>query len=159
MGAIDSIIIHCSATHEGQDIGAKEINVMHKKRGFRQIGYNYVIRLDGTVEKGRPLTIDGAHNNWSGFSGVSYNKHSIGICYIGGLDKKGKPKDTRTLAQKESLEKLIKELCSSYEIKEILGHRDTSPDTNGNGTIEPFEWLKACPCFDAVKEYKHLLKQ
>ena len=79
MNKIDSIIIHCSATRAGLDIGKKEINQMHVSRGFQCIGYNYVIRLDGTVEVGRSLTIDGAHCNSKGFSGVSYNIHSIGI--------------------------------------------------------------------------------
>ncbi len=127
MNKIDSIIIHCSATKAGQDIGKKEITQMHLQRGFSTIGYNYVIRLDGTVEVGRSLTIDGAHCNSKGFSGVSYNKHSIGICYIGGLDEHGKPADTRTPEQKKALAKLIKELCGKYQIVEVLGHRDTSP--------------------------------
>lgn len=100
MKTIDSIIIHCSATKAGQDIRAKDIDLMHKQRGFSQIGYNFVIDLDGTVENGRSLSIDGAHCNTKGFSGISYNKHSIGICYIGGLDVNGKAKDTRTDAQK-----------------------------------------------------------
>lgn len=90
MKTIDSIIIHCSATKAGQDIRAKDIDLMHKQRGFSQIGYNFVIDLDGTVENGRSLSIDGAHCNTKGFSGISYNKHSIGICYIGGLDVNGR---------------------------------------------------------------------
>ena len=85
MTTIDAIIIHCSATKAGQDLRAKDIDRMHRARGFNQIGYNFVIDLDGTVESGRPLSIDGAHCNTKGFSGLSYNKHSIGICYIGGL--------------------------------------------------------------------------
>lgn len=89
---IDSIIIHCSATRAGQDLRAKDIDRMHRARGFNQIGYNFVIDLDGTVENGRSLSIDGAHCNTKGFSGISYNKHSIGICYIGGLDASGHPK-------------------------------------------------------------------
>ena len=82
MNKIDSIIIHCSATRAGQDIGKKEINQMHVARGFKCIVYNYVIRLDSKVENGRSLTIDGAHCNSIGFSGVSYYNHSIGICYV-----------------------------------------------------------------------------
>ena len=85
MTTIDAIIIHCSATKAGQDLRAKDIDRMHRARGFNQIGYNFVIDLDGTVESGRPLSIDGAHCNTKGFSGLSYNKHSIGICYIGGM--------------------------------------------------------------------------
>mgnify|MGYP002241228721 CR=1 FL=1 len=111
----------CSATRAGLDIGKKEINQMHVSRGFQCIGYNYVIRLDGTVEVGRSLTIDGAHCNSKGFSGVSYNKHSIGICYVGGLDAHGKAADTRTPEQKKALAKLIKELCGKYQIVEVLG--------------------------------------
>ena len=143
---IDSIIIHCSATRAGQDLRAKDIDRMHRARGFNQIGYNFVIDLDGTVENGRSLSIDGAHCNTKGFSGISYNKHSIGICYIGGLDASGHPKDTRTEVQKNALCDLVAKLCREYDIVELLGHRDTSPDINGNGEIEPVEYIKArCP--------------
>lgn len=158
MNKIDAIIVHCSATRAGQDIGRKEINQMHVARGFQCIGYNYVIRLDGTVEVGRSLTIDGAHCNGKGFSGVSYNKHSIGICYVGGLDAHGKAADTRTPEQKKALRELIAKLIKEYpDIKEVIGHRDTSPDLDGDGIVEPKEWTKMCPCFDAKKEYKDLL--
>lgn len=154
----DAIIIHCSATREGQDIGVKEIDSMHKQRGFNKIGYHYVIRLDGSVEKGREETAIGAHCNTKGFSRQSYNRHSIGICYVGGLDKNGKAKDTRTDAQKKSLIDLINDICSRYLIVELLGHRDTSPDLNGDGEIEPAEYIKMCPCFDVRSEYGLLKK-
>lgn len=158
MNKIDAIVVHCSATRAGQDIGKSEINRMHVARGFNCIGYNYVVRIDGTVETGRSLQIDGAHCNSKGFSGVSYNKHSIGICYIGGLDKSGIATDTRTDAQKKALRELIAKLVKEYpDIKEILGHRDTSPDLDGDGIVEPNEWIKMCPCFDAATEYKDLL--
>ena len=153
MKEIDSIVIHCSATKAGLDIGKKEITQMHLQRGFSTIGYNFVVRLDGTVEVGRSLQIDGAHCNNKGFSGVSYNKHSIGICYVGGLDENDKPADTRTPAQKKALEKLIRKLCSEYRIVEVLGHRDTSPDLDNDGIVEPDEWTKMCPCFDVRSEY------
>ena len=159
MNKIDAIVVHCSATRAGQDIGKKEIIQMHLQRGFSTIGYNYIIRLDGTIEVGRSLTIDGAHCNSKGFfSGVSYNKHSIGICYVGGLDANGKATDTRTSEQKKALRELIAKLIKQYPyIKEILGHRDTSPDLDGDGIVEPNEWIKMCPCFDAKKEYSELL--
>lgn len=150
---VDAIIIHCSATREGQDIGAKEIDAMHKQRGFNGIGYHYVIRLDGKVEKARNETAVGAHCNTKGFSGVSYNRHSIGICYVGGLDKAGKAKDTRTPEQKAALIELINDICKRYPIVELLGHRDTSPDKNGSGEVEPFEFIKTCPCYDVRAEY------
>ena len=143
---IDSIIIHCSATKAGQDLRAKDIDRMHRARGFNQIGYNFVIDLDGTVENGRSLSIDGAHCNTKGFSGISYNKHSIGICYIGGLDASGRPADTRTVEQKTALRELIAKLCKEYDIIELLGHR------------EPAEFIKACPCFDVRAEYPNFLR-
>lgn len=151
MKNIDAIIIHCSATKAGQDIKAKDIDQMHRARGFNQIGYNYVVDLDGTVETGRPLTVAGAHC-------IGYNDHSVGICYVGGLDANGKPADTRTPEQKVSLAELINRLCKEYNIIELLGHRDTSPDLNDDGIIEPFEFIKACPCFDVREEYKAYMK-
>ena len=158
MNKIDSIIIHCSATRVGLDLRAKDIDCMHRQRGFTRIGYNFVIDLDGTVENGRPLSIDGAHCNTKGFSGVSYNKHSIGICYIGGLDVNGHPADTRTEAQKNALRDLVAKLCKEYKIIELLGHRDTSPDLNKNGEVEPAEYIKACPCFDVRSEFSNFLR-
>ena len=145
MNKIDSIIIHCSATRAGQDLTEKDIDRMHRARGFSQIGYNYVIRIDGAVEKGRSLAVDGAHCNTKGFSESSYNKHSVGICYIGGLDANGKPADTRTIAQKAALRELVAKLCKEYEIIEVLGHRDTSPDLDGSGEVAPKEYIKASP--------------
>lgn len=159
MKTIDSIVIHCSATREGVDYRASDIDRWHRQRGFQCIGYNYVIDLDGTVEIGRPLTISGAHCNDSGFSGRPYNCHSVGICYIGGLDKNGKAKDTRTREQVESMHELVEYLMNKYPITDILGHRDASPDRNGNGIIEPSEWVKQCPCFNVRGEFPIALCQ
>jgi N-acetyl-anhydromuramyl-L-alanine amidase AmpD len=150
---IDAIVIHCSASRVGQDLRAADIDKMHKERGFAMIGYNYVIDLDGTVETGRPLTRDGAHCNTAGLSGKSYNKHSIGICYVGGLDKDGNPADTRTDAQKIALAELVYRLIEEYPIIEVIGHRDASPDKDGSGTIEKNEWIKQCPCFSVRDEF------
>ena len=161
---IDEIIVHCSATKEGQAVSSESIDRSHKARKFSSyvsggkthyIGYHYLIHLDGRIEECRPVAKIGCHAS-------GHNARSIGICYIGGLDAKdtnGKMiKDTRTPAQKESLIKLIKELKAKYPtIKRVIGHRDTSPDKNGNGIIEPFEFIKGCPCFDAEPEYKHLV--
>lgn len=153
MKTIDSIVIHCSATRAGQDVRAADIDKWHKERGFAMIGYNYVIDLDGTVEVGRPLSIDGAHCNTAGTSGQSYNRHSIGICYVGGLDENGNPADTRTPEQKLSMTNLVNKLCGEYPITEIIGHRDASPDRNGDGVISRNEWIKQCPCFDVRAEF------
>lgn len=154
MRKIDAIVIHCSATRAGQDVRAADIDKWHKERGFAMIGYNYVIDLDGTVEVGRPLSRDGAHCNTAGTSGRSYNRHSIGICYVGGLDKDGKPADTRTSEQKRALRDLVYKLMDEYpDIVEVIGHRDASPDRNKDGKITPNEWIKQCPCFDVRAEF------
>lgn len=150
---IDAIMIHCSATRAGQDVRASDIDKWHKERGFKMIGYHFVIDLDGTVEIGRPLTMDGAHCNTAGTSGKSYNKHSIGICIVGGLDENGNPADTRTDAQKLSCANLIAKLEMEYNIVDVLGHRDASPDLNGDGQITKNEWIKMCPCFSVRDEF------
>ena len=151
--SIDAIVIHCSATREGVDVRASDIDKWHKERGFKQIGYNYVIDLDGTVEVGRPLSVSGAHCSEKGGSGKSYNLHSIGICYVGGLDENGNPKDTRTDAQKVAMAEMVYNLIETFPIVEVIGHRDASPDKNGDGVISPNEWVKTCPCFDVKSEF------
>lgn len=129
MRDIDKIIIHCSATVEGRDFTAKDIRIWHIRRGFDTIGYGYVICLDGTIEVGRPEERVGAHCK-------GQNKNSIGICYVGGLDCEGNPKDTRTPKQKESLYKLIFELLKKYNltIDDVYAHNF-------------FNKYKQCPCF------------
>ena len=156
MTTIDAIIIHCSATKAGQDLRAKDIDRMHRARGFNQIGYNFVIDLNGIVENGRPLSIDGAHCNTKGFSGLSYNKHSIGICYIGGLDANGKPADTRTEAQKNALRNLVAKLCKESGFNQI-GYNLV---IDLNGIVENGRPLciEACPCFDVRNEFSNFLR-
>lgn len=150
---IDAVVLHCSATREGQDVRMSDIDKWHKERGFACCGYHYVIDLDGKVEVGRPLSMDGAHCNTKGVSGKSYNKHSVGICYVGGLDKDGNAKDTRTEAQKKAMRELIDSLMDKYPIIEVIGHRDASPDQNGDGQITKNEWIKLCPCFEVRAEF------
>ena len=150
---IDAIVIHCTASKAGQDLRAADIDKQHQERGFAMIGYNFVVDLDGTVEDGRPLSRDGAHCNTAGLSGKSYNKHSIGIVYVGGLDENGNPADTRTPEQKQALADLVYRLINEYPIVEVIGHRDASQDKNGNGKIERNEWIKQCPCFDVKSEF------
>jgi N-acetylmuramoyl-L-alanine amidase len=131
MRKIDKIIIHCTATKEGKDFKAKDIDRWHKEKGWKCIGYHYVIDLDGTVEKGRSVEEIGAHCN-------GHNADSIGVVYVGGLDSKGNPKDTRTQAQKEALWELLRVLITKYPKASIHGHNEFSS--------------KACPCFDVQKE-------
>ena len=137
MRTITLIVIHCSAVRPGQQSSAKKINDWHHDRGFQNgIGYHYVVRRDGSIELGRPLEMIGAHV-------VGHNRHSIGICYEGGLNSFGEDADTRTPEQKATLRKLLEELHRKFPKALIVGHRDLNPG-------------KRCPCFDVVKEYRDL---
>ncbi|WP_455593143.1 N-acetylmuramoyl-L-alanine amidase [Bacteroides sp.] len=138
---IDLIVIHCSATREDRTFTEHDLEACHRRRGFSGTGYHFYIRKDGRIVTTRSLERVGAHAK-------GYNAHSIGICYEGGLDAHGKPKDTRTEWQKHSLRVLVKTLLIDYPGCRVCGHRDLSPDLNGNGEIEPEEWVKACPCFE-----------
>ena len=102
------------------------------------------IRKNGDIKSTREIERIGAHAR-------GYNARSIGICYEGGLDCHGRPTDTRTEWQIHSMRVLVLALLRDYPGCRICGHRDLSPDLNGNGEIEPEEWIKACPCFE-VKE-------
>lgn len=135
MRSISLIIVHCSANCEGSTGRMADIDRYHRSLGWSGCGYHYVIPTDGTIEKGRPEETKGAHCK-------CHNNHSIGVCYIGGLARDGKtPKDTRTEAQKRALERLLKELHERYPKALIVGHHDLNP-------------MKACPCFNVVKEYR-----
>lgn len=145
MRRIDYIVIHSSATKEGRDFRLKDVDAWHRLRGFSRIGYHFVVDLNGEVEKGRGLEEVGAHVRGK-------NANSIGICYIGGLSAIGKPKDTRTEAQKKALRELVEELKEKYPSAKVVGHRDLSKDLNGDGKITPNEFEKACPCFNVSTE-------
>ena len=138
--ATTMIILHCAATREGQDIKAADIKRWHKERGFDDIGYHYVIDLDGTIEKGRDESLVGAHCK-------GHNATSIGICYVGGCDKNMKPKDTRTPEQRRSMLSLVRKLVNKYKIPvtQIWAHRD-------------FDKRKACPSFDISEFRKEYIK-
>jgi N-acetylmuramoyl-L-alanine amidase len=138
---IKRIAIHCTATREGQDISVATIRQWHLKQGWSDIGYHFVIGLDGKVERGRPEHTPGSHVR-------GFNAGSIGVVYVGGLDAQGKAKDTRTPAQKRAMADLVRSLLKAYPGADVLGHRDHSPDKDGDGVIERHEWLKECPCFD-----------
>lgn len=131
---INQIIIHCAATPEGRDLDVKDIDKMHKQRGWSGVGYHFVITIDGLIQVGRDLSVVGAHAK-------GYNSNSIGVCYIGGVDKDLKPKDTRTVKQKKALELLLMTLKSMFPDAEILGHKDL-PNV-----------AKACPSFEVKPEY------
>ena len=136
MRNITQIIIHCSATPEGREVSVNEIASWHRQRGFNGIGYHYVVGLDGTVGKGRPIEQAGAHCQ-------GHNKNSIGVCYIGGCDSRLRPKDTRTAAQRAALRQLVAELKKIYPQATVHGHCEFA--------------AKACPCFDVEKNLESII--
>ena len=145
MRRINLIVIHCSATRMDRNLTTFDLDTMHRRRGFKGTGYHFYIRKDGMIYPTRPLECIGAHAR-------GFNAESIGICYEGGLDCSGHPADTRTPEQRLSLHLLVKQLQENFSGCRVCGHRDLSPDLNGNGEIEPEEWIKECPCFDVKTE-------
>ena len=142
MRSITEIIVHCTATPAGRETTVADVRRWHKARGFTDIGYHYLIYLDGSVHEGRSIEKVGAHC-------LGHNSHSIGVCYVGGLrsssgssGSKLVSADTRTEAQKLSLLSLLSELKQRFPEATIHGHREFAN--------------KACPCFDANAEYRDL---
>jgi len=130
MAEVNHLIVHCSATPETMDIGVEEIRRWHRQRGWLDVGYHKVIRRDGTIEDGRPITAPGAHAR-------GFNHISIGICLIGGVESDKKtPEANYTHAQWEALEAQIRDLLIIHPEATVIGHRDL-PKVN-----------KACPSFD-----------
>lgn len=136
MRKINKIIVHCSATPEGRNVKTETIRDWHVNGNhWNDIGYHYVIELDGSVHIGRSEGTIGAHCS-------GQNTNSIGVCYVGGLAKNGASKDTRTEAQKKSLIELLKKLKTKYPTATIHGHNEFA--------------AKDCPCFNVKKEYRML---
>ena len=136
MRDIKKIIIHCSATKEGQDISVENIRYWHvEENGWSDIGYHFIVDINGFLHEGRDIDIQGAHTKGE-------NKDSVGICYIGGLSEDMAWKDTRNKRQKDTLEIIIKYIKNLYSEAKVYGHNDFSE--------------KDCPCFNAKEEYKHL---
>lgn len=132
MRKITEIIIHCSATPAGRHHTVEDLDRWHREKGFKKIGYHYVIYLDGSIHEGRPVEEIGAHC-------AGHNAHSIGVCYIGGYNADTfEPCDTRTTEQKESIRALLWILKQDYPEVTIHGHYEFSG--------------KACPCFNVQNE-------
>ena len=138
--SVSYIIIHCSATRETQDYTPEQLKRDHMARGFIDVGYHFYIRKDGTVTQHRKLNEVGAHC-------PAFNRCSIGVCYEGGLDANGNPKDTRILKQRASLVGLILDLKQKFPKAKIRGHNEM-----------PGAVPKACPCFVPSKEFAYLMK-
>jgi N-acetylmuramoyl-L-alanine amidase len=147
---IEGLVWHCTATPRGQEHDVKSIRAMHVAQGWSDIGYHGLVHLDGTFEPGRSANKIGAHV-------ANHNEGTLGYSYVGGVvGKKGV--DTRTDAQKKTIIRVTREAIATYGLNWVLGHRDLSPDKDGDGVVEPSEWVKVCPCFDAAKELGYLLK-
>ena len=138
--AVRYLVIHCSATREDRSYTVQQLRSDHLSRGFIDIGYHYYIRRDGTLTQHRRHDEVGAHCR-------PFNRCSIGICYEGGLDANGKPKDTRTLEQRGAIITLLIELKRKFPNAMIRGHNEM-----------PGSVPKACPCYCPSKEYAYLMK-
>ena len=147
MRSIKRIFVHCTAGSQRQKIA--DLQAEFKRKGWKHPGYHYVIQADGTITQllGEQFVSNGVKG---------YNSTAVNVAYMGGIDAQGKAVDNRTPEQKASLVKLLKELNGRYPKSEILGHRDISPDINGNGKVDSWERIKECPCFDAKEEYKDI---
>jgi N-acetylmuramoyl-L-alanine amidase len=148
MRDIKYIAVHCTAGRQTQTIA--DLQAEFRRKGWKNPGYHYVVAPDGKITQ--LLDEDKVSNGVKGFNNVSVN-----VAYIGGIDANGKGVDNRTEAQKKALRQLLGNLKKKYPEAVIQGHRDFSPDTDGDGIVEPHEWTKMCPCFDAKEEYKDLL--
>ena len=151
MRYIKYIVIHCTAGSQNQTLQSIK-DYWHKTLGWKTGGYHFLIFPDGKIERLYPLSV--VTNGVQGF-----NSESVHISYVGGVDSNLKPIDNRTEAQKESILQCIKEtyeeLKKYQDVDGILirGHRDFSPDKNGNGVIDTWERIKECPCFEVIEEY------
>lgn len=147
MRKIKYIAVHCTAGNQSQTI--EDLRAEFYRKGWKNPGYHYVVKPDGGIVQMHP-----EEKTSNGVKG--YNSVSLNVAYIGGIDAQGKETDNRTDAQKKSLVSLLRILKKKYPEAVIQGHRDFSPDLNGNGRIEKSEWIKLCPCFDAKEEYATL---
>ncbi len=134
MRKINEIILHCSATEKGEEFDVSDIRRWHVHRGWSDVGYHYIILLDGAVQVGRPLERQGAHVK-------GRNRNSIGICYIGGL-KDGKPFDTMNESQEKSFRILYDKLKDIFPEATLHGHNEFAN--------------KACPSFKVKDKFPDL---
>lgn len=144
---IKYIFVHCTAGPQTQTLAA--LLAEFRRKGWKNPGYHYVIFPDGRVVQ--LLDESKVANGVRG-----YNSVAVHVAYVGGIDTEGKAVDNRTAAQKKNLRIMLKVLRRRYPEARILGHRDISPDRNGNGRVDSWERIKECPCFDAIEEYRDI---
>lgn len=137
MRKLSRIILHCTGTPEGKNFDVATIRRWHvKDRGWKDIGYHYVIYIDGSVHQGRPLEQPGAHTS-------GHNADSIGVTYVGGCDSKMKAKDTLNEAQEVAMVNLIVALRYTHGAMTLHGHNEFA--------------AKACPSFNVKVKFDWLL--
>lgn len=134
MRKIDKIVVHCAATKPGMNIGVSTIRRWHvEERGWRDVGYHYVIKRDGTIQQGRDDEVPGAHAK-------GHNKHSLGICLVGGMDKDGNAAVNYTRIQWQALRILVTGLSAQYPAARVCGHNELTRS-------------KTCPNFNVPEWY------
>ena len=147
MRNIERIFIHCTAGNQKATV--EDLMREFKAKGWKAPGYHVAVLANGAIHQLLPYS-----EISNGVRG--YNSTAINVAYTGGIDAKGDAIDNRTPEQKKSLRELLIRLRKDYPNAKILGHRDISPDKNGNGIVDPWERIKECPCFDAITEYKDI---
>lgn len=143
MRKITRIFVHCTAGSQKQTV--EDLKAEFKRKGWKAPGYHYVVDAQGQVFQ--LLSVEQVANGVYG-----YNKNSIHIAYMGGIDANGKAADNRTPEQKKALREIVESVHKHYPDAKVLGHRDISPDKNGNGIVDPWERIKECPSFDVATE-------
>jgi len=133
---LDRIILHCTATPEGRHVDVDTIRVWHKARGWSDVGYHFIIYIDGSVHSGRDVSKTGAHV-------AGHNATTIGVVYVGGTDAAGKAKDTMNAAQETAFVNLVKHLRDEYGPLTLHGHNEYA--------------AKACPSFIVKDKFKWLV--
>ena len=132
MRKLDRIILHCTATPEGRHVDVDTIRVWHKARGWSDVGYHFIIYIDGSVHSGRDVSKTGAHV-------AGHNATTIGVVYVGGTDAAGKAKDTMNAAQETAFVNLVKHLRDEYGPLTLHGHNEYA--------------AKACPSFKVKDKF------
>lgn len=139
--SIKYLVIHCTATPEGREVSSADIRRWHTApppsgRGWKQVGYTDLFHLDGSVERLVKNNEDAQVDSWEMTNGAAgYNSVSRHIVYVGGCDKAMKPKDTRTVAQREALKRYVQDFHSRFPQIRIVGHNELNSG-------------KKCPAFN-----------
>ena len=150
MRKIERIFVHATATPRSHTV-EQVLNYFKRVKGWKAPGYHIMIDARGVAVFTFPL--DKIANGVRG-----YNSTSVHVAWIGGIDARGKAIDNRTADQRTALRSVVLALKAAFPDAQLMGHRDISPDINGNGIVDPWERIKECPCFDVLKEYSDIVQ-